>query len=310
MPQFYLVPKNLARKAPVLEKLAQSFEAAAFRFIFWLIRRLSMRRANQLAAFAFGLTGPLGNKAKKAMTNLEVAFPDSTEAWRKETTHGIFRHLGISAVELIKLEQIWEQREQRLEFVLEEGAKEHLEAKGATVFVCAHVGAWQLTNFIARHMDLGISTVFAPESNPALAEIMMGLRHHMGVNLIPSDAGVRPLMKELAAGRCIGLAMDTRLDSGKLIPYFDRDALTNTTGARLALRSKAALIPIRAERLPNERYRITVSNPLASKNPDTSLDDQATELTTTVNGFFEEWIRETPEQWICLKRRWPKAHKL
>lgn len=310
MPQFYLVPKNLARKAPALAKLAQSFETFVFRGIFWLMRRLSLRRATALAAFFFGLVGPLGDKANKARRNLAVAFPDASPQWIEQTTRGIFRHLGISAAELLKLEQIWEQREQRLEFVLEAGAREHLEAKGATVFVCAHVGAWQLTNFIARHMDLNISTIYAPESNAALRDIMLDLRHHMGVNLIPSDAGVRPLIKELNSGNSIGMAMDTRLDSGKLIPYFGVEALTNTTGARLALRSGAALIPINAVRLPGERFRITVYNPLVSHNLEASLDEQSVELSTQINLCFENWIQETPEQWICLKRRWPKAHKL
>lgn len=269
-----------------------------------------MRNATALAAFFFGIAGPLGDKAKKARNNLAVAFPDASPQWIDQTTKGIFRHLGISTTELIKLEQIWEQREQRLEFQLEDQAAEHLQSKGPTVFVCAHIGAWQLTNFIAREMDLNISTIYAAESNPALREMMLGLRHHMGVNLIPSEAGVRPLIKELNNGNSIGMAMDTRLDSGKLIPYFGQDALTNTTAARLALRTGAALIPINAVRLPGERFRITVYNPLVSSNPEAALDDQAEELTKRINGYFEEWIRQTPEQWICLKRRWPKAHKL
>jgi KDO2-lipid IV(A) lauroyltransferase len=140
--------------------------------------------------------------------------------------------------------------------------------------------------------------------------MMLKLRESFGVKLISKDAGVRPLLKELAAGHSIGMAMDTRLDTGKLLPFFGRDALTNTTAARLALRSKAALLPIRAERLPGSRFRISVYDPIISEQPDASLDDQAIDLTLQINRYFEDWIREDPEQWICLKRRWPKAHKL
>jgi len=310
MPQYYLVPKELATRVPALGKLAQSFEASVFRAVFWLMRRLSLRQATGLAGSFFGITGPLGDKAKKAKTNLSVAFPDAEPQWIDSTSRSIFRHLGISAAELIKLEQIWNERDTRLEFELEPQAKAYLEQKGAAVFVCAHVGAWQLTNFIAGHMDLNISTIYAPESNPALRDIMLSLRNHMGVNLIPSDAGVRPLIKELNNGNSIGMAMDTRLNTGKLIPFFGREALTNTTAARLALRTGAALIPINAERLPNQRYRITVYDPLTSTQPEADLDEQAEALTRQVNGMFEQWITAAPEQWICLKRRWPKAHKL
>ena len=80
--------------------------------------------------------------------------------------------------------------------------------------------------------------------------------------------------------------------------------------AGLALRTGAALVAARAERLPHARYRITVYDPLASPNPDAPVKEQAAAMTEMVYRYFEAWITEYPEQWICLKRRWPKAHKL
>ena len=26
-----------------------------------------------------------------------------------------------------------------------------------------------------------------------------------------------------------------------------------------------------------------------------------------LNRLFEQWIRERPEQWLCIKRAWPKT---
>lgn len=310
MPQFYLIPKKLARKAPVLVTIAQWLEARAFAFIFWFMRWLSLEQASRLSAFAFGLVGPYGDKADKARSNLAIAFPDASEEWRERTTRQIFHYLGISAAELLKLDEIWEQRQQRLEWNIAPGAAEVIERKGAAVFVSAHIGAWQLTNLLSLEYDLSVSTIYAPESNDTLRDMMFQLRESLGVKLISKDAGVRPLMKELAAGNSIGMAMDTRLDTGKLLPYFGRDALTNTTAARLALRSGAALLPIRGVRLPGNRFRICVYNPLVSEQPDAPMEEQAAEMTIQINRCFEEWIREYPEQWICLKRRWPKAHRL
>jgi len=310
VPQFYLIPKKLARKAPFLATIAQWLEARTFAFIFWFMRWLSLEQASRLAAFSFGLVGPYGDKAGKARTNLAIAFPDRSEQWREGTTRQIFRYLGISAAELIKLEDIWDQRQQRLEWDIAPGAAEVISRKDPAVFVSAHIGAWQVTNLLSLEYGLTISTIYAPESNDTLRDMMLKLRESFGVKLISKDAGVRPLLKELAAGHSIGMAMDTRLDTGKLLPFFGRDALTNTTAARLALRSKAALLPIRAERLPGSRFRISVYDPIISEQPDASLDDQAIDLTLQINRYFEDWIREDPEQWICLKRRWPKAHKL
>ncbi|MEP5764796.1 MAG: hypothetical protein ABJ308_09380 [Halieaceae bacterium] len=310
MSQYYLIPKKLARAYPALGRAAQWLEAVAFRFLFWFIKLFPPEYATGVAATAFGWVGPRSLKARKADTNLAIAFPEQSAQWRQQTSRQIFQHLGRSAAELILLDRIWAEREQRLEFVLQDKARAHIENKDAAVFVTAHVGAWQVTNLLAARYDLSVSTVYAPESNIAMREIMLKLRQSLGVKLIATDAGVRPLIRELHNGDCIGLAMDTRLDSGQLVPYFGRDALTNTSAARLALRSGATLMPIRGESLGKARFRITVYDPIVSSDPDASMDEQALDITRQINQCFESWIRDTPGQWICLKRRWPKAHKL
>ena len=310
MPQFYLIPKRLARKAPILVTITQWLEGVAFHFIFWLMRILSVERALQLSGFAFGLVGPHSDKAQKARDNLSVAFPDKPDEWREQTTRQIFRHLGYSAAELIKLGQIWEERDQRIEFVLEPGAREHMESKRATIFITAHVGPWHVSPLITKKYDFDINTIYAPESNPVVHDLMLDLRKTYGERMIPADSGPRPLIKELKAGRSIILAMDTRPDTGKLIPFFGRDALTNTSAVGLALRTGAALVVGRAERLPGARYRITMYDPLVSPIPDAPIKEQAVALTELIHGHFEDWISDHPEQWVCLKRRWPKAHKL
>jgi len=303
----YLVPKKLARKSPFLVKWAQRLETGFFASLFWLLQKTSLESGSKLAGALFGAVGPLSRKSDRPRNNLAIAFPSSTPQWRKETTRSIFRHFGVSVVELAKLDQIWAQREQRIEFVIGSAAREHLAAKRATVFVCAHVGPWQITNLIAKHLDLTLSTVYAAESSQAMETLLSKQRQSFGAQLIPSSAGLRPLLKELAAGHCIGLAIDSRLDTGKMIPFFGVDAATNTSAAGLALRTGAALIPIRAQRLPKGRFRVTVYDPIVSQKTDAPEVEQRRELSMLINSHFESWIRENPEQWICMKRRWPKS---
>ncbi|MEM8561547.1 MAG: lysophospholipid acyltransferase family protein [Pseudomonadota bacterium] len=310
MPQFYFIPKRLARKAPVLTSIAQSVEAFGFRCIFKAMRLLSISNARNLAAFVFGVLGPFSDKAKKAETNLAIAFPDSTEEWRKQTTKKIFRSLGESTAELIKLEDIWNEREQLIEFVVEPEARKLMEQKRAAIYITAHIGPWQVAPLITKHFGITINTMYSPESNSVVAELMLDLRKFLGEKLIASDAGPRPMIRELNAGNSINMAMDTRLDSGKLVPFFDREALTTTVPAALALKTDSALVVARAQRLPKGRYRIIVYDPLQSTHPEAPQKEQALELTAQINRHFESWIREYPDQWICLKRRWPKAHKL
>jgi KDO2-lipid IV(A) lauroyltransferase len=307
VPENYLVPKKVARAVPLLGRALIWLEAQLFRFLFWVLGQLSVERASSVAAAIVGLIGPHTSVARTVHGNLAVAFPDWNEQDLRRTTRGVFRQLGMAVAELTKMDKIWSEREQRLEFRIDPLAQAHLDARGATVFATAHVGAWQVVNLISRQQNLTITVVFAEESNPQVRDVMHRLREAFGVKLLPTHAGVRPLLRELNAGNSIGLAMDTRLDTGEPLPFFCVDALTNTSAARLALSSGAALIPIRGERLRPGHFRVSVMAPIASPVPDAKLAEQATAMTRQINEHFEEWIRTAPDHWMCLKRRWPKA---
>jgi len=307
VPEYYLVPKKVARAVPLLGRASIWLEAQLFRFLFWVLGQLSVERASSVAAAIVGLIGPRTSVARTVRGNLAIAFPDWDEQALRRTTRGVFRQLGMAVAELATMDKIWAEREQRLEFCIDPLAQAHFDAGGATVFVSAHVGAWQVASLISRQQNLTITVVFAEESNPRVRDILLRLRETFGVKLLPTHAGVRPLLRELNAGHSIGLAMDTRLDTGVPIPFFGVDALTNTSTARLALRSGAALIPIRGERLRPGHFRVSVMAPIVNPVPDAQLAEQAIAMTQLINEHFEEWIRAAPDHWMCLKRRWPKV---
>jgi KDO2-lipid IV(A) lauroyltransferase len=313
VPQYYLIPKRVARAAPAISRAAQWLEAGAFRIAFWLLRRLSFERASGLAASLFALIGPRLEKAGKVRANLAIAFPDMTEAETSAMTREIFRSLGLATVELIKMPLIWKQWEERIELVVDPASVDYLASSSAGVYVTAHVGPWQMAPIpLIRHYFGGrpMALVFAPESNPRLQALMLELRSAISVDAISSEAGLRPLLKALNSGQSLALAVDTRLRTGKLVPFFGVDALTNISPARMALRTGTRLVPVHAERLGIGRFRITVQAPIEPSDPDAEEEEKAIDMTRQLNEVFEDWIRQAPEQWMCLKRRWPKAHRL
>src|SRR5690606_24481682 len=121
------------------------------------------------------------------------------------------------------------------------------------------------------------------------------------------DEGARPLVRELAEGRSVGLVVDTRDDDGVPIPFFGHDKLTTLAPARLALRFDCELIPVRIERLGQARFRLTVEEPIRPDPALASDKEQAVHMMAEVNRLFERWIRERPEQWLCMKRAWPRT---
>ncbi|MGI9294472.1 MAG: lysophospholipid acyltransferase family protein [Pseudomonadales bacterium] len=307
MSKHYLIPRQLSDTFPALQRVAWHLEDSFFGGCFWLARCCSPEFSARVAKYLFAAIGPLSAKGATVRSNLAVAFPGQGPAQIRKMTKELFGYLGIAVVELVQLGRLWEEREQCIEFVAEEGAASLLDAGNAIVFVTAHVGAWQLCNLIAPHYGVPITTVYAPETNPFLNARLLRLRQAFQCQLTPRDGSMRVLMRELGAGHAIGLAVDTRLDSGDLLPFFGVDAPTNSAPARLALRYNCELVPLHVERLPGMRYRVMLCNPISADDEAASVDDKALQMTADLNLLFESWIRATPTEWMCLKRRWPRA---
>ena len=306
MAEHLLIPKRLTRALPWLRQVAWRIEARFIRAIVWLLRQLSPERSVALAMRVMHLIGPLMPMYDKVGRNFAVAFPSLGTAERKQLQRGVFAYLGAAIAELVSIERLWEQREQRLEFVADPAIRGIEADAPPMVLVTAHVGAWQLTNFIAAHYGFALTSLYAPESNPLLAGITFGLRDALPCNWISRDGGVKRLIGELRDGRSVGLACDTRLDQGEAVDFFGQAALTNTVPARLALRQGCELVPVHVMRLPGARYRITMEAPIVARDPAASDSAKALDMSTQMNARFESWIRATPGEWMCLARRFPK----
>lgn len=307
MSKHYLIPRRLSETFPALQRVAWRLEDGFFGGCFWLLRHMPPLLSVRIASALFAVIGPMTAKGSTVRSNLTLAFAQQSPSQIKVMSKDLFGNLGIALVELALLRRIWEEREQRIEFVASERTAPLLHSGRPLIFVTAHVGAWQLCNLIAPNYGLRITTVYAPESNPFLDARLLRLRQAFQCQLVPRDGSMRVLMRELSAGNAIGLAVDTRLDSGDLVPFFGTAARTNSAPARLALRFDCAIVPLCVQRLPGMRYRVDLYDPVRAADTAAAPDEQAQQITRDLNSLFETWIRAAPAEWMCLKRRWPRA---
>ena len=312
MAQNLIVPKRLTKAFPALKKAVQWLEYFLFRSIFAIMRVLPLPLASRLSAGVFCLLGPLSDKRASVLRNLRTAFPDKSEKEVRRLSRQIFGHFGQAMAELVKMPAIWRDWQRVIEFEVDEASHAHLSSGQSAVFVTAHLGPWQVTPtpITRRYLEQPILMVHTPESNPMISRLMIPMRESMGVELASSKAGLRPLLKALQKGQSLGFAMDTRVQTGQLVPFFGMEALTTVAPARLALKGGMPLIPVRSVRIRPGKFKVVVTEPVRSTMPEASDEEQAADMTRQVNERFTEWISETPEQWICLKRRWPKGNRL
>ena len=75
--------------------------------------------------------------------------------------------------------------------------------------------------------------------------------------------------------------------------------------AQFTTKFKCPLVPARVERLNGANFRVTVYPPMEFPHTGDPHDDNRL-LLVRINAQLEEWVRERPDQWLWVHRRWPQ----
>jgi KDO2-lipid IV(A) lauroyltransferase len=131
------------------------------------------------------------------------------------------------------------------------------------------------------------------------------LRAPLMGQLIPTglDAPVR-LARLLQSGVHVGMLADQHYTRGVEVTFFGRPCLANPLIALLARQTECPIHGIRAVRLPdgNSFWGEFTEAIEPARAADGRIDIQGT--TQAITTVIEGWVREHPEQWLWLHRRW------
>lgn len=239
-----------------------------------------------------------------AEQNLALAFPALPERERRRLAAACFRHFGAALCDAISSTRfdavaICER------FTLE--GWEHVEAAdalGRGFFVLSpHLGFWELVPPIVGLYRGPFHIVFRPPDNPHLDRELRALRERFNCVVVPKRGAARRMLEVLRDGRPVGILIDQRVQprEGIEVPFFGRPALTTPVLARLSLRTGAPVLPVAALPAPHGRYRFVARPPVL---PEGEGETAVAALTRRYLEVAEEQIREHPEMWLWMHRRW------
>jgi KDO2-lipid IV(A) lauroyltransferase len=147
--------------------------------------------------------------------------------------------------------------------------------------------------------------IYRAASNPYVNWIFTRGRANDGVELIPKGAtGARKALEKLKRGEHIGMLVDQKMNDGISVPFFGVEAMTAPALAAFALKYKCPVVPAHLVRVKGARFRIMFDPPILFTDTGDRHAD-VLEAMTVVNGFLEGWIRERPDHWLWLHKRWP-----
>lgn len=241
------------------------------------------------------------------MHNLEMVFPEKTEAERKKILRGVFTSLGRQLAELCQFPRYTPQNidEVVVYDALENYERAYARGKGV-LFVTAHFGGWELSAFAHSLHGHWVNIVMRPMDNPYLDRLLQRYRTLHGNKVVNKDDFIRGLLAAMKCGETVGILMDTNMTppQGVFVDFFGIKACTASGLARIALRTDAAVVPgftIWDKSLGKYRLRFDPAVELVRTG---NLEADIVANTQRFTKVIEDYIRQYPDQWLWVHRRW------
>jgi Kdo2-lipid IVA lauroyltransferase/acyltransferase len=276
-----------------------------------LVRRSDPIQAAELTARLTRCVGPWTKYHRIGRENLAMAFPEKSRAERDALLMRVWENLGRTVGEYPHLDRLWD-------FDWEHPHEGRIVSDDAAVFnqlrddgrpgviFAAHLGNWELPALLTALYEFKGGVVYRAPNNARLAAEVKRIREGLMGQLIPTGIeGVVMARSILEDGGHVGMLVDQHFRKGTPVTFFGRECLANPLLARLARLYDCPIVGVRVVRLPQHRFRIEAAGPIdPPRDARGRIDEQGT--MQVITSIIEGWVREHPEQWLWLHRRWRK----
>lgn len=244
-------------------------------------------------------------RRRDAEEALRRALPRLSASDRRRILNAMYRHLGSNVIEMLRLEKAGRAY---VADNLEWSGREHLDAARAqgrgVLMLSAHTGNWELGITALPALGYPASVVVKRIRVSRINARIERIRTLFGLRVLPSQGAYRDCLRALRRNEVLGFVLDQNrtVYDGIFVEFFGRPACTSPGLAHMAAISGAPVVPAFMQRLNDGRHRYNIRPPLP---PPSGRDpDALAEATQRYCREIEDFIRQHPEQWIWIHRRW------
>lgn len=270
-------------------------------FLMWLLHFLPLRILARIGEGLGMLLYALGAERRRvAATNLRLCFPEVSEHERAALVRRNFRMFARSFLERSIL---WWSSAERIQSLIRVEGLAHFQAAqtGPVILLAPHFVALDVGgSWLTQHGNL--VSIYSNQKNPLFHDILLRGRNRFGrQQLYARQQGLRPVVKAIREGLPFYYLPDQDLATkdGVFVPFFGVQAATLNTIARLAKMTGAKVVPCISRILPDAAGYEVRFYPAWENYP---TDDLVAD-TRRVNEFIEQRVREMPEQYFWLHKR-------
>ena len=305
----------LRTKARLRDAAKPTAEAAIGAVTVGLLRSTRYFDPVKTANFFGRVTRFIGRRLREdriGRENLKAAFPEKSPEEIETILAGVWDNLGRIGAEFAHLDHIWDydadhpEKASRIEF----GARtkklfDELRDDGKPAIIFAsHLGNWEIPALGAVAHGLDCAILFRRPNIESVDRVIERIRSVKMGTLVPAgrDAPFK-LGQALQNGQHVAMLVDQWFGNGVEVSFFGRKTRANPTLARLLRQVECPIHGVRVIRLPGFRFRAELTEEIPPVRDAAGQIDIAGTM-QAVTDVIEGWVREYPDQWLWLHRRW------
>jgi Kdo2-lipid IVA lauroyltransferase/acyltransferase len=276
------------------------------------LKHLDRKRTANVAGALMRRFGSLLPEHRLGREQLRAAFPEKSDAEIEKILAGVWDNLGRVAAEFVHLDEFRVEQFGSsdanavvLDAAMLERCRAVIAGGKATLSFACHTANWELSAVVAKKLGANSAVLYRRPNIRAVSDAIVKLRADVMGQMIPTglDAPVR-LARLLQEGVHVGMLVDQHFTKGIDVTFFGRTCKANPLIALLARQVECPIIGLRVIRLPGgNRFRGEITEPIAPpRDADGRIDVKGT--MQAITAVIERWVREYPEQWLWLHRRW------
>jgi KDO2-lipid IV(A) lauroyltransferase len=276
------------------------------------IRAIDRKHISDSGAAFMRALGPRLKEHQIGRANLVAAFPEKSASEIESILRGVWDNLGRVGAEFAHIDRlrVLDPPQEPVGDIVytpqtEQGFHRlRCDGKPALIFA-AHLANWELPALIAAKFGLAATVLYRRPNINAISDAIIAIRKGSMGTLVPTDLDAPfKLVRELDGGGHVAMLADQYYANGVEVTFFGRRCKANPVIARLARHVDCPIHGTRVVRLP-ERHRFRVDLSEAIEPPrDAQGKVEVQGTMQVITSMIEGWVREHPDQWLWLHRRW------
>ncbi|MCH8240018.1 MAG: lysophospholipid acyltransferase family protein [Proteobacteria bacterium] len=291
-------------------------EYALLLVLIGIVRLCPLDLASDISARITQMISRGGRRHRNAIANLEVAYPEKTPEQREQIAMEMWDNIGRVIIESMLIDRILSDPE-RIEIENLPMILRYKDKMGATIAATMHMGNWELASWPLAVAGSKTAAVYRLVKNPYVEAYLQRKRKTLFPGGLFGKGGAKGRSTGFATARMLGrfLRQRGRHDTASLgfvadlydrngvpVPFFGQQVKFSPFPALLVRRLNARMWIGRCIRTGKQsRFRVNV---VEVKVPRTENEEEDIKtITASMIQQFEQWIRETPGQYMWANKR-------